>query len=405
MRGIEAAGYTEPRPIQAKSMGAIIEGRDLLGLAQTGTGKTAAFVLPILDYFTTSKGSGPRALVVAPTRELAKQIHEEFEALGKFTNVRSTVVFGGVKQGSQVRALKSKPQVVVACPGRLLDLYEQGHIDFIDVEILVLDEADHMFDMGFLPAIRKITHLLPEDRQNLFFSATMPKEIRQLADRILHRPKRVELANAAPADTIEHAIFPMREDQKEKALATLIADDSFRSAIVFLRTKHRAKRLAIKLEKQGHQAVALQGNMSQNARTRAMDAFKKGHAKILVATDIAARGLDIEKVSHVINYDVPATPDTYVHRIGRTGRSEQSGRACTFVTRDDGDQIKAIERRLGQKIPRGEMKGLPAEKPRRKGPARPAHLDKRKGQGNPRRKKSTSKKRVSQRGPRRGGRS
>lgn len=374
-RGIDAAGYIDPRPIQAKSIESVLEGRDVLGLAQTGTGKTAAFVLPILQRCVMTKGQGPRALVVAPTRELALQIHGEFEALGQFTNVRSTVIFGGVGQNQQVRALARSPQVIVACPGRLLDLHKQRHVDFSRIEVLVLDEADHMFDMGFLPDIRRILKALPQRRQNLLFSATMPREIRGLADSILNKPKVVELAHSSPADTIAHALYPVKEDQKQAALEQLLSDPDFTSAIVFLRTKHRAKRMAIKLSAQGREAVALQGNMSQNQREKAMSGFRSRKFKILVATDIAARGIDVADVSHVINFDVPNTPDAYVHRIGRTGRSEQQGKACTLITRDDQQQVRAIERRLGRTIDRLKIEGVTTQGNLRKGPARPLALD------------------------------
>ncbi|MEX1024391.1 MAG: DEAD/DEAH box helicase, partial [Planctomycetota bacterium] len=375
LRGIEAAGYDNPRPIQAASIGSIMSGRDLLGLAQTGTGKTAAFVLPILERCLAAKSPGPRALVVAPTRELALQIHGEFETLGRFTNIRSTVVFGGIGQGPQVTALRKRPDVIVACPGRLLDLYAQGAVDFSKVEVLVLDEADHMFDMGFLPDIRRILNALPARRQNLMFSATMPAEIRKLADRVLTDPKVVELAHSSPADTIEHALYPVKEDQKQDALTNLLSTPDFTSAIVFLRTKHRAKRMALKLQKDGHKAIALQGNMSQNQREKAMKGFRSGAFEILVATDIAARGIDVVGVSHVINFDVPNTPDAYVHRIGRTGRSELLGKACTLITHEDAQQVRAIEKRLGHAIERRGIEGLTRVADGRKGPARPAALE------------------------------
>jgi ATP-dependent RNA helicase RhlE len=364
-RAIADAGYTEPRPIQAATIDAVLAGRDVLGLAQTGTGKTAAFALPILQRLHGSPGprvkpKGPRALVIAPTRELALQIEGEFRTLGRHTEVRSTTIFGGVSQNSQVKALRLRPEVVVACPGRLLDLFGQKEIDLSAVEVLVLDEADHMFDMGFLPSIRRILAALPRKRQNLLFSATMPKEVRHLADAVLHSPHVVELGNSRPAETIAHALFAVAEDDKQDLLRRLLGGDDFRSAIVFLRTKHRAKRLAKKLDAEGHAAVALQGNMSQNARERAMEGFRDGTYDVLVATDIAARGLDIAGVSHVINFDVPNTPDAYTHRIGRTGRSEQTGVAFTFVTRDDAEPLRAIERRLGAPIERLDPRTLGA---------------------------------------------
>ena len=328
-----------------------MKGRDVLGLAQTGTGKTAAFVLPILQRLLQRRRRGDtRVLVVAPTRELAAQVHGEFERLAEYTPLRATVVFGGVPLNRQVRALKQRPEIVVACPGRLLDLLSQGALRIDRVETLVLDEADHMFDMGFLPDIRRILKQLPRKRQNLMFSATMPREIRGLADQVLHEPKVVELANARPAETIRHGLFHLGEKQKVQVLDELLSGDEFRSAIVFSRTKRRAKRLAERLDRAGHNAVALQGNMSQGQRERALKGFREGDHDVLVATDIAARGLDIAGVSHVVNFDLPNTPDAYTHRIGRTGRSEESGTAYTFVTPDDQQALRAIEKRLGKRI-------------------------------------------------------
>ena len=352
LRAIEEAGYEEPRPIQAKTIPAVLEGRDVLGLAQTGTGKTAAFALPILERLDGAGRGRPRCLILAPTRELAIQIHGEFQTLGKHMRIRSTTVFGGVGAGAQVRALRANPEIIVACPGRLLDLAGSRDVDLSGIETLVLDEADHMFDMGFLPDIRRILALLPKRRQNLLFSATMPKEIRGLAERILQDPHRVELAHSAPAETIDHALYPVDQGQKTALLQHLLREDGFTSAIVFLRTKHRARRLARDLERTGLRAIALQGNMSQNQRQRAMQGFRDGHYNVLVATDIAARGIDVAKVSHVINYDLPTTPDAYTHRIGRTGRAEELGKACTLVTDEDWGGVKDIERKINMKIER-----------------------------------------------------
>ena len=344
-------GFTTPRPIQARTIPVALEGRDVLGLAATGTGKTAAFVLPILERLLGSRGRGPRALVVAPTRELAAQIQAEFERLAHFTRLRSVAVFGGVPIGRQARALAGSPDVVVACPGRLLDLLSQGAVHLDGVETLVLDEADHMFDMGFLPDLRRILKALPRRRQNLLFSATMPREIRRLADDVLHRPHVVELENSAPPDAIEHVLFRVPQERKLELLQQLLDEDGFTSGIVFLRTKHRARRLAEQLGRLGHRAVALQGNMSQGQRVRAMEGFRRGEHNVLVATDIAARGIDVAGVSHVVNFDVPNTPEAYTHRIGRTGRSEASGRAFTFATADDRGAVRDIERKLGAPIP------------------------------------------------------
>jgi len=352
LRAISEAGFKEPRPIQAKAIPQALKGRDILGLAQTGTGKTAAFALPIIEYFIESKGQNPRALILAPTRELAIQTHAEIEALAKYTNIRSTTVFGGVSASAQMRALRARPDIIVACPGRLLDLAGSGHVHLDGVEVLVLDEADHMLDMGFLPDIKRIIALLPESRQNLLFSATMPREIRSLTDRMLHKPHVVELAHSMPLETIEHALYPVEQKQKAALLRHLMSEEGFTSAIVFLRTKHRARKLARDLDRAGHSAIALQGNMSQPQRQRAMQGFRDGRYDVLVATDIAARGIDVPKVSHVINFDLPNTPDAYTHRIGRTGRAEESGKACTFVTHEDFPAIKDIERKLKMEIPR-----------------------------------------------------
>ncbi len=355
---IADAGFTTPRPIQAEALPPGLEGQDVLGLAQTGTGKTAAFVLPILQLLIDEKGSGVRALIVTPTRELAAQVHAEFEVLAKHTPFKSVAIFGGVPIPRQVRALKQKPDVIVACPGRLLDLMNRGDVQLNKVEVLVLDEADHMFDMGFLPDVRRIMKALPEERQNLLFSATMPKEIRGLADAVLYEPAIVELANARPAETIEHALYPVSEGDKIGALEHLLGGDDFTSAIIFLRTKRRAKQLARTMDERGHNAVALQGNMSQSQRERALAGFRSGQYDVLVATDIAARGLDIAGVSHVVNFDVPNTPDAYTHRIGRTGRSEQTGTAYTFVKQDDAAAVRAIEKRLGAAIERRQIRDL-----------------------------------------------
>lgn len=332
-----------------------------MGLAQTGTGKTAAFALPILQRLIEEPGEGPLALILAPTRELAIQIDAEIRMLAKFTRIQSTTIFGGVSAGRQIQALRRRPEIVVGCPGRVLDLLQQRKLDLSEVETLVLDEADHMFDMGFLPDIKKILAALPKERQNLLFSATMPKAIRELADRILDRPHVVEIAHTAPALRIEHALYPIAEGRKQDLLDTILAEEDCKTAIIFTRTKHRAKRLGLRLANGGHRAVALQGNMSQPQRDRAMSGFREGRFDILVATDIAARGLDVAGIDYVINFDPPNTPETYTHRIGRTGRSEASGKACTFVTREDRDWVRDTERVLGSPIPRREVEGFDVE--------------------------------------------
>ncbi|MCH2173934.1 DEAD/DEAH box helicase [Myxococcota bacterium] len=367
VRGVRAAGFAVPRPIQAETIPEALEGADILGLAQTGTGKTAAFALPLLDRLLDQNHPGPRALVLAPTRELATQIDAEIQLLAKFTRMKTALVFGGVSTRSQINALRRRPEVVVACPGRLLDLMGQGALRLSAIETLVLDEADHMFDMGFLPDIRRVLSALPRKRQNLLFSATMPKEIRRLADDVLHHPHVVELSRSAPADTIEHALYPVKESRKRDLLEHILSSGDCDSAIVFTRTKHRARRLAGQLVKSGHEAVGLQGNMSQSQRDRAMQGFRENRFHVLVATDIAARGIDVSGVSHVINYDVPNTPDAYTHRIGRTGRSERDGRACTFVTHEDWGWVRATERTIGQPIPRRQIEQFTEEEATHRG--------------------------------------
>ena len=361
LRGVRAAGFTEPRPIQVETIPAALAGRDVLGLAQTGTGKTAAFALPLLHRLGREQGRGPRVLVLAPTRELATQIDAEIRTLARFTQVRAVTVFGGASANGQIKALRKNPEIVVGCPGRILDLMGRNVLRLGGVESVVLDEADHMFDMGFLPDLRRILKALPTKRQNLLFSATMPREIRSLADGLLQDPKVVDLASSRPASTIDHALVSVREDRKRDLLHRILEGDTCKSAIVFTRTKHRARRLAQQLDAAGHRAVGLQGNMSQPQRDRAMQGFRKRQFDVLVATDIAARGIDVQGVSHVINFDVPSTPDAYTHRIGRTGRAEREGRALTFVTRDDAAWLRATERKLGNQIRRHKVAGFEAE--------------------------------------------
>jgi len=371
-RGVAEAGFTEPRPIQTLTIPAALAGRDVLGLAQTGTGKTAAFALPILDRLLSDRRAGPRALVLAPTRELATQIHTEFQTLARFTQIRAVTVFGGVPARGQIAALRKRPEVIIACPGRLLDLYTQGALNLSGIRTLVLDEADHMFDIGFLPTIRKIIATLPPVRQNLMFSATMPTEVRALAEGILRDPLTVELSHSKPAETIEHEIYPVTSTRKIELLGRILADDTLTSAIVFSRTKRRAQRLAETLSRMGHAAVALQGDMSQGQRDRAMKGFREGRFAVLVATDIAARGIDVARVSHVINFDVPNTPEAYTHRIGRTGRAERNGKAYTFVTDEDAGMVHAIERALGKPITRRHLAGFEISCSRRPSDPSPA---------------------------------
>jgi ATP-dependent RNA helicase RhlE len=361
MRGIRAAGFETPRPIQLETIPAGLRGRDVLGLAQTGTGKTAAFALPLIDHIISHRRKGPRALILAPTRELANQIAAEIRTLSRFTRVRLTTVYGGVSVHGQVKALRRNPDIIVGCPGRVLDLLGQGLLHLGSIETLVLDEADHMFDMGFLPDVRKILSRLPRDRQNLLFSATMPTEIRRLADDLLHDAHVVELAHGTPASTIDHALYMVTHGRKRALLEFMLDSEGCESAIVFTRTKHRAKRLAQQLDKAGHRAVSLQGNMSQSQRDRAIGGFRSNRYDILVATDIASRGIDVSGVSHVFNFDVPNTPEAYTHRIGRTGRAELTGTASTFITQDDRAWVRATERMIGEPIPRRRVEGFDDE--------------------------------------------
>ena len=348
--GIEAAGYSTPTPIQNQAIPKVMQGRDLMGLAQTGTGKTAVFVLPMLHRLLHGKRGCVRALIVAPTRELAEQIHEAIEVLGSKTGLRSVTVYGGVGIQRQIQLLK-RADIVVACPGRLLDHIGRQTVDLSRVEVLVLDEADQMFDMGFLPDIRRILgHLPKSDRQTLLFSATMPGQIRRLADEVLNNQVRVQVGHDAPAETVSHAFYPVARHLKTALLLKLLGNTSTDAVLVFTRTKHRAKQLGGKLVKAGYLSTSLQGNLSQTRRQNAINGFKSGKYQVLVATDIAARGIDVSNVSHVINYDMPSTPEIYIHRIGRTGRAERSGEAFTLITDEDRQMVRAIRRAIGTSV-------------------------------------------------------
>jgi ATP-dependent RNA helicase RhlE len=359
LAGVESVGFTTPTPIQQQAIPVALQGRDLLGLAQTGTGKTAAFVLPILHHLaTTPPTKGVRCLVLAPTRELAEQIMQTFRELGKHLGIKSIAIYGGVSKVPQLAGLRRGAQVVVACPGRLLDHVGQKDINLTNVEVLVLDEADTMCDMGFLPDVRRILDHVPSDRQTLFFSATMPKEIRSLAVKILKDPEMVQIGTIAPAATVSHSLYPVPEKLKRDLLLALLTRTATGRALVFTRTKHRARTLALELAKHSFRVAALQGNMSQNARQQAMNGFRAGKFDIMVATDIAAHGIDVPEVSHVINFDFPNTTDTYTHRIGRTGRAEQTGEAFTLATGEDTNMIREVERELGVKIERRRLDGF-----------------------------------------------
>jgi ATP-dependent RNA helicase RhlE len=350
-------GYARATPIQAAAIPVVMEGRDVVGLAQTGTGKTAAFVLPILQRLL----HGPhraRALIIGPTRELAEQTHKAIQALGRHTGLHSATIYGGVGMRPQIDALRRGAEIVVACPGRLLDHIGQRTIDLSHVEVLVLDEADQMFDMGFLPDIRLILKHLPAKRQTLLFSATMPDAIRTLAREILRQPADIRVSNAAPVETVSHAIFPVSQHLKGSLLAALLRQTGEGPVLVFTRTRHKAKRLGDQLAREGFTATSIQGNLSQRQRQTAMDGFRSGRFRILVATDIAARGIDVSGISHVINFDMPDTTDTYIHRIGRTGRAAKTGDAFTLVTREDAELVRQIERVLKAKLERRYVEGF-----------------------------------------------
>ncbi|MEW6143009.1 MAG: DEAD/DEAH box helicase [Chloroflexota bacterium] len=367
--GVTSAGYVEPTPVQIQCIPPIMEGRDVMGLAQTGTGKTAAFVLPILHRLLQGPHGRVRALVIAPTRELAEQTSHAFTTLGVLTGLRSTTVYGGVDINAQVRALRAGPEIVVGCPGRLLDHMGQGTINLLRLEVLVLDEADRMFDMGFLPDVRRILMALPTNRQTLLFSATMPDDIRKLTREVMRNPVIAQINRSAPVETVSHAIYPVEPHLKGGLLKVLLHQTNTDSVLVFTRTKNRAARLAEQLARVGYKVGCIQGDLSQYQRQAALDGFRDGRFNILVATDIAARGIDVEGISHVINYDMPDTADNYIHRIGRTGRASRTGDAFTLVTRDDEAMVRQLERILGYCLERRMVEGFNYFMPRRDPPA------------------------------------
>ena len=350
--GAASAGYVTPTPIQSQAIPAVMDGRDVMGIAQTGTGKTAAFALPILHRLMQGGRGYVRALIIAPTRELAEQIHQAIQTLGSKTRFRSVTVYGGVNINPQIQKLRQGAEIVVACPGRLLDHIGQATINLSRLEVLVLDEADHMFDMGFLPDIRKILKRLPSERQTLLFSATMPEEIKRLAHETLRNPVTVQVGGGSPAVTVSHAIYPVSEHLKTGLLLELLHHTDTESVLIFTRTKHRAKRLGEQLSKAGYKATSLQGNLSQHRRQAALDGFRDGTFHVLVATDIAARGIDVSQISHVINFDIPNTAEAYIHRIGRTGRAARSGDAFTLVTSEDTVMVRTIEKCLHSQLER-----------------------------------------------------
>ncbi len=358
MAGVVAAGYKKPTPIQAESIPSIMEGKDLMGLAQTGTGKTAAFVLPILQRLMQGQRGPIRALIVAPTRELSEQTHEAIMQLGRKTGLSSASIYGGVNINTQINRLRSRVDIISACPGRLLDHIGRGTLDLSKVEVLVLDEADHMFDMGFLPDVRRIVKHLPAHRQTLLFSATMPGEIRSLADDLLRDPVHVQIGNTAPVMTVSHRFYPVQTEQKTALLKDILEKTDTESVLVFTRTKSRAKSLAEQLNRVGHKVTSLHGNLTQQKRKQSLDGFRDGRYEVMIATDIAARGIDVTGISHVINYDMPSTADAYTHRIGRTGRAMKTGDAFTFITGQDGDLLRSLKKLLGEKLQYQNVEGL-----------------------------------------------
>ena len=387
VRAVNAHGYTTPTPIQTKAIPAVLAGGDLLAGAQTGTGKTACFVLPMLQRLSMGEapaGARPsrkplRALILTPTRELAAQVEESVRVYGKFLKLTSTVVFGGVGIHQPTAQLKRGVDILVATPGRLLDHHGQGNVDFSRIEIFVLDEADRMLDMGFVRDIRRVMALLPRKRQNLLFSATFPDPIKALADSLLDRPAMIEVApRNATVDSIQQKIHPVDRDRKRELLAALIGGNDWHQVLVFTRTKHGANKLAEQLGHDGIRALAIHGNKSQGARTRALSEFKEGDLRVLVATDIAARGIDIDQLPHVVNYDLPNVPEDYVHRIGRTGRAGATGEAISLVCVDEHEFLRDIERLLKREIPQEVIAGFEPD-PR----ARAQPILQRQGRGQP----------------------
>jgi ATP-dependent RNA helicase RhlE len=406
LKAVQDAGYTEPTPIQAEAIPQILAGHDLIGIAQTGTGKTAAFVLPILSMLSASpdpaRRRGTRTLIVAPTRELVVQIEENVRAYAKYLPLKMATVFGGVGERPQIEALRSSVDLVIATPGRLIDLMGQRHGDFSGIEFLVLDEADRMLDMGFLPQIRRIVKALPRKRQTLMFSATLSKEIESLTHEFQQSPKTVQIGRRAnPAETVTQLVYEVSSSLKPALLTHLLRDAALDSVLVFARTKHGADRIARRLESAQIRTATLHSNRSQNQRLRALKEFKSGEVRVLVATDIAARGIDVDGISHVINYDFPMHSEDYVHRIGRTGRALAIGDAISFVTPEDHGALRSLERFIGRGLVRKRADGFdyaapaPPPQPERDGerrfaPARPAGNGHRRAGAPPRNRGSRS---------------
>ncbi|HEX2139949.1 MAG TPA: DEAD/DEAH box helicase [Woeseiaceae bacterium] len=395
LRAVSAQNYDVPTPIQRQAIPAILKGGDVLAVAQTGTGKTAGFTLPLLQRLAAvDRASGPRAtraLILTPTRELAAQVHQSVVDFGRFLPIRSIAIYGGVSIRPQIAELRRGKDIVVATPGRLLDHVSQRTIDLSRIEVLVLDEADRMLDMGFIRDIRKIIALLPKNRQNLLFSATFNKETTELADRLLQSPERIEVAGKErTADTIAQRIYPVDRARKRELLSFLIGSGNWRQVLVFTRTKHAANRLATQLDKDGLNSSAIHGNKSQGARSRALRDFKNGQVRVLVATDIAARGLDIDQLPHVVNFDLPQVPEDYVHRVGRTGRAGLDGEAVSLVSPEEKPLLADIERLLKRSLPRTQVDGFevsPGAAPLRErseaAPRKPGGRKRRRGRSRP----------------------
>jgi ATP-dependent RNA helicase RhlE len=383
LRGVQAAGYTDPTPIQLRAIPVVLSGRDLIASAQTGTGKTAAFALPVLSKLSEQPGArrNARVLVLEPTRELAAQVETAFRDFARYTDLRTVAIFGGVGYGLQRSELRRGVDVIAATPGRLLDYLGEGTISLANINVLVLDEVDRMLDMGFLPVVKDIISRCPKARQTLFFSATVPPEIQAVASFALRDPVRVETgAGATVTRSVNHALYPVAAEQKFDLLRALLGQAGFDSVLVFSRTKHGADKIARKLRDENHAVAVLHANRSQNQRLEALAGFRSGKYEVMVATDIAARGIDVAGVTHVINFDVPENPEDYVHRIGRTGRAQAVGDAFTLVTPENASDIRDIQRFIGQKIPELRLEGFDY-KPFVARPAAPAHRPQGRGQG------------------------
>jgi ATP-dependent RNA helicase RhlE len=399
LQAVQEAGYTEPTPIQVAAIPPIIAGSDLIGIAQTGTGKTAAFTLPILTRLAATIGDGrqrgTRALILAPTRELALQIDENVRAYAKHLPLKVATIFGGVGEHPQINALRAGTHLIIACPGRLMDLMQRRYADFSQLEYLVLDEADRMLDMGFLPSIKQIVRSLPQKRQTLLFSATLSKEIESLTHEFQHQPKTIQIGRRAnPAETVTQLVYEVPKHLKPALLAHLLREPGMNMVLVFSRMKHAADRVARQLEQQGIRTATLHSNRSQNQRLKALKDFKSGAVRVLVATDIAARGIDVDGISHVVNYDFPMHVEDYIHRIGRTGRANAIGDAISFVTPEDHGELRALERFIGRGIVRKRAEGFnytasapaynPADDQRVRQPRPPQRSSRPQGQHNPR---------------------